>query len=89
MIKGYKIRIYPTAEQEALIWKHIHACRFIWNHMIAVQQERYATGEKHMSNFDMHKMLTPLKKDSQYTWLKEVSNGSLQRVCDDLSESYK
>ena len=39
MIKSYKVRIYPTKEQEALMWKHIGSCRFIWNWMLAKQQE--------------------------------------------------
>ena len=29
MIKSFKIRLYPTKEQEQLMWKHIGACRFI------------------------------------------------------------
>lgn len=28
MYKGYKIRLYPTKEQEELMWKHIGSCRF-------------------------------------------------------------
>ena len=89
MLRGYKIRIYPTKEQEELIWKHIHACRFMWNYMIGVQQERYKAGEKHLSVFDMHKLITQVKRKDEYVWLREVSNGSLQRVCDDLGELYK
>lgn len=89
MIKGYKIRIYPTQEQETLIWKHIGACRFIWNYMLDLQQTRYANGEKYLSAFDMNKLLTPLIKQEEYQWLKEVSNTSLQRTCGDLNEAYQ
>ncbi len=88
MIKGYKIRIYPTKEQEKLIWKHIGACRFIWNYMLDLQIRRYKNGEKHLSGFDMIKLLTLLKKEEEYIWLKEVSNTSLQRTCSTLAEAY-
>lgn len=88
MYKGYKIRIYPTKEQEELIWKHIHACRFIWNYMLALQRDRYQNGEKHLGRFDMIKLLTPLKKQEEYSWLKEISNSSLQIVCSDLNKAY-
>lgn len=88
MIKGFKIRIYPTKEQEKLIWKHIGACRFIWNYMLDLQIERHKNGEKHLSGFDMIKLLTPLKQDGEYAWLKEVSNTSLQRTCSTLAEDY-
>lgn len=89
MIKSYKIRLYPTKEQEALMWKHIGACRYIWNYMLAYQQERRANGEKHLSAFDMIKLLTPLKKDREHEWLCEVSNMSLVAVCRDLDKAYK
>ena len=89
MIKSYKIRLYPTKEQEVLMWKHIGACRYIWNYMLAYQQEQYANGEKHLSAFDMSNLLSPLKNDGQHEWLCEVSNASLVIVCRDLDETYK
>jgi len=88
MIKGYKIRIYPTKEQEALIWEHIGSCRFVWNYMLDLQIRRYKEGEKHLSGFDMMKLLTPLKREEEYAWLKEVSNTSLQRTCSTLASGY-
>lgn len=88
MIKGFKIRLYPTKEQEQLIWKHIGCCRFIWNYMLALQKERYYNGEKHLSGFDMNNLLKPLKDDGEHGWLKEVSHASLQRACSDLAEAY-
>jgi len=88
MIKGYKIRIYPTKEQEALIWEHIGSCRFVWNYMLDLQIERHKNGEKHLSGFDMMKLLTSLKHYEEYMWLKEVSNTSLQRTCSMLAEDY-
>ena len=86
--KGIKIRLLPTTEQEILLWKHIHCSRFIWNYMLALQEQRYKNGEKHLSKFDMIKLLTPLKQDDNYKWLNEVSNSTLQRVCLDLDSSY-
>ena len=89
MIKSFKIRIYPTKTQEELIWKHIGSCRYIWNWMLAKQEELYAAGEKHLSAFSMMKLLTPLKNDGEHEWLYDVSNASLQIVCQDLQQAYK
>lgn len=88
MIKSFKIRIYPTKAQEDLIWKHIGSCRYIWNWMLAKQQELYAVGEKHLSAFGMMKLLTPLKSDGDHEWLYDVSNASLKIVCRDLQQAY-
>lgn len=88
MIKSIKIRLYPTKAQEELMWKHVHASRFIYNYMLALQNERYENGEKHLSAFDMNKLLTPLKKQDEFTWLNEVSNYMLCASCADLSDSF-
>ena len=88
MIKSYKIRLYPTKEQEEKMWKHVGSCRYIWNYMLALQQSRHENGEKHLSRFDMMKCLTPLKKEPDKLWLKDVANASLQIICTDLSKNY-
>lgn len=88
MIKSFKFRIYPTKEQEALMWKHINCCRYVWNYMLALQEARYTNGEKHLSRFDMIKLLTLLKKDGTHDWLYEVSSMSLQITCSHLSDAF-
>lgn len=88
MIKSIKIRLYPTKAQEELMWKHVHASRFIYNYMLALQNERYENGEKHLSAFGMNKLLTPLKKQDEFMWLNEVSNYMLCVSCADLSDSF-
>ena len=89
MIKSYKIRLYPTKEQEQLMWKHIGSCRFIWNWMLAKQEELYKQGEKHLSAFDMINLVKPLKKQAEFAWLYDISNTSLQTVCRDLDKAYQ
>ena len=89
MIKSFKVRIYPTKSQEALIWKHIGSCRFIWNYMLSEQEKLYDLGERHLSAFDMINLLKPLKNDGEHKWLYEVSNTSLQIACQDLDKAYK
>lgn len=89
MIKSYKVRLYPTKEQEQLMWKHIGSCRFIWNWMLAKQEELYKQGEKHLSAFDMINLISPMKKQEEYKWLSDVSNNSLVTICRDLDKAYK
>jgi len=89
LIRSYKIRLYPTKQQEELMWKHIGACRYIWNYMLAKQNEIHEQGGKHLSAFDMIKLLTPLKNDGEHEWLYEVSNASLQISCRDLQKDYE
>ena len=88
MIRAYKVRIYPTKEQEAIMEKHINCCRFIWNYMLALNLEREKFGLYPLSKFDMCKEITSLKKQPQYDWLKEASVFSLQTICRDLDDAY-
>ena len=89
MYKGYKIQLFPNAEQEALMWKHIDASRFIWNYMLEYQIKAHERGEKHLKDYDMIRLLTPLKKQTDTAWLYEVSNATLQQVCKNLEFAYK
>lgn len=88
MIKSFKIRLYPTSQQERLMWQHIGSCRYIWNYMLDYQQKLYESGEKHLSAFGVAKLLTSLKSSDDHSWLREVSNRSLQRICQDLQGAY-
>lgn len=88
MIRSKIIRLYPTKEQEQLLWKHINCSRYIWNYMLSYQIKRYENGEKYLSKFGMNKHLTAVKHDGEHQWLYEVSNATLQTVCGDLAEAY-
>ena len=89
MIKTYKVRLYPTTEQESQMRQHVGACRYVWNYMLAKQQELYKQGGKYLSAFSMIKLLPPLKNDGKHEWLYEVSAASCQVVCRDLDKAYK
>lgn len=89
MMRTYKIRLFPTKEQEELIYKHVGCCRFIWNWALEVQKNYYKESKKRYSTFDLMNMITLLKKQKEYIWLNEVSNHSLKVVCRDLDKAYK
>lgn len=89
MIKSYKIRLFPTKKQEQLMFKHIGSCRYIWNWMLAKQEELHTQGERHLSGFDMINLLKALKNDGEHDWLYECSNTSYQAICRDLERAYE
>ena len=88
MIRTLKIRLLPTPEQEQMFWNHIGAARFIYNYMLAEQIRRYEAGEKHMSAFDMCRVISLLKQRDEFAWLKDISIGTLQRICADVAAAY-
>ena len=89
MLKGFKIIIYPTKEQKQILWRHIGACRFVWNRLIDFQKTNYQNGGKYLSAFAMSNLLKPLKNDGEHEWLYDISARSQQIVCSDLNEAYQ
>ena len=77
MVKGFKIRLYPTKEQEALFYKHIGCQRYVYNWALNLNNELYKLEERKYSSTDLGKMLTQYKKEM--TWLNEVSATTLKQ----------
>lgn len=87
MIKSFKVRLFPNQEQEELMQKHVHACRYVWNWGLDFQINLRKNSEKHMSGYSLKKELTKHKKDKN--WLKEVSSYSLALSILDLDDAYR
>lgn len=88
MHKGFKIRLYPTQEQEKQLWKTINAVRWTWNWALSLQMERFRNSEKLLSVYDMAKELTKFRNLGENAWLLDVAKNSCKRVLFDLNEAY-
>ena len=88
MILGNKVRVFPTKEQEQKMWQSVGTARFIYNWTLARQEENYKNGGKFISDNDLRKELTILKK-TELNWLNEVSNNVAKQAVKDGCEAYK
>lgn len=88
MILSKKVRILPTKEQEQQLWKSVGTARFIYNWTLAKQEENYKNGGKFISNNDLRKEITILKKN-ELIWLSEVSNNVAKQAVKDACNAYK
>lgn len=75
--RGLKFRIYPNKAQKILINKTLGCGRFIYNHFLRIRMDEWKCNHKSIFYKDTNKMLTDLKKYSEYSWLKEVDSTSL------------
>lgn len=89
MILGKKVRLYPTKEQEQKMWQSVGTARFIYNWTLSRQEENYKNGGKFISDNELRKEITQLKKTEQYQWLNDVSNNVAKQAVKDGCESYK
>ncbi|MFN2926552.1 RNA-guided endonuclease TnpB family protein [Lachnospiraceae bacterium YH-ros2228] len=85
--KAYVYAIYPNKEQAELCQKTFGCCRFVYNQMLSVQQERYKNGEKHLSKLAANTYCTQhLKTD--FLFLKEVDKYALTNAIFHLADGF-
>ena len=87
MNKSFKVRIYPTQEQQILLEKSFGASRFIYNHFLKLKQYLYQEFNIKITYNHMSKMLTELKR--QKFWLTVPDKCALQNTLKDLDNAYK
>ena len=88
MNKGVKFRIYPNKEQENLILQTLGCCRLIYNKGLDMRDKAYKNGEP-VNYIQTSAMLTNLKNDDNFTFLKLVDSVALQQSLRDLDRAYQ
>lgn len=88
MIKTIKVRLKPTVEQEKKFWKSTGTARYIYNWALDKQIKNYKDGGKFISDGDLRKEITQLKK-TEIPWLTEISNNVPKQAVKDLCLAYK
>ncbi len=89
MILAKKVRLRPTKEQEKQLWKSAGTARWTYNWVLNKQQENYKQGGKFLSNNDLRKEITQLKKTVDFKWLSDVSNNVAKQAVKDACDAYK
>jgi len=79
MVKfGYKFRLKPTAFQKEFFEEHFGCCRFIYNRLLHISDEKYKKTGTSIDDFALKREISKLKKLPEYEWLKRVNSQSLQ-----------
>ncbi|MDN7013258.1 IS200/IS605 family element transposase accessory protein TnpB [Methanoculleus sp. FWC-SCC3] len=86
MLQAYKYRMYPTQAQIQLLMRHIHACRFVYNHSLEQKIRAYEQNGQRLSCFDLNSQLPTLK--TEYPWLADVNSQSLQYANRNLDNAF-
>ena len=89
MLKGIKLRLYPSKLQQAQLLQMFGNNRFVWNQMLAMAKQRYKNNpSSHFVNgYQMDALLKRLKQE--YPFLKESDSTSLQVANHNLAQSFK
>ena len=89
MIRSIKVRLNPNNKQLTKLFQYAGCARFAYNWAINREEENYKQGNKFLSDMDLRKEFTQLKKLKEYKWLNEVSNNVTKQAIKDACNAYK
>lgn len=88
-IKSIKVMLIPNNKQKTKLFQCFGVSRFAYNWTLSKQQENYKNGGKFISDNDLRKEFTQLKKTKKYEWLNQYSNNIPKQAIKDACDSYK
>ena len=88
ILRAYKFRIYPDAEQKDNLARTFGSSRYVFNWALNLKDQSYKEGVK-LNAGQISAALTQLKKTEEFSWLNEVSSVCLQQSLMNLDVAYK
>ena len=89
MIKSIKVQLSPNNKQLTKLFEYANCSRFAYNWAIARERENHKQGNKFLSDNELRKEFTQLKKQEDYKWLWSVSCNVPKQAIKDACNSYK
>ena len=81
--------LLPNNKQKTKLFQYANTARFAYNWALDKEQENYKNGGKFISDGDLRKEFTQLKKTEEYGWLNNVSNNVTKQAMKDACDAYK
>ncbi len=89
MIKTIRVMLIPNNKQETKLFRYANTARFAYNWALGREKENYKNGGKFLSDGELRKEFTQLKKVDKYSWLNEISNNVTKQAIKDACNAYK
>jgi putative transposase len=89
MIKTIRVMLIPNNKQKTKLFRYANTARFAYNWALAREIENYENGGKFLSDSDLRKEFTQLKKAEEYSWLNKISNNVTKQAIKDACNAYK
>lgn len=89
MIKTYRVMLLPNNKQNTRLFQSAGTARFAYNWTLATQRDNYKSGGKFISDGDLRKQFTQLKKTDEFQWLNNYSNDVAKQSIKDACLAYQ
>lgn len=81
--------LIPNNKQRTKLFQYANTARFAYNWALDKEQENYKNGGKFISDSNLRKEFTQLKKTEEYAWLNKISNNVTKQAIKDACDTYK
>ena len=81
--------LLPNNKQRTKLFQSAGVARWAYNWTLAKQQENYKNGGKFISDGELRKELTQLKKTEEFSWLNNYSNNITKQSVKDACLAYQ
>lgn len=81
--------LLPNNKQKTKLFQYANTARFAYNWALGREQENYKNGGKFISDGDLRKEFTQLKKTDEYAWLNEIDCDVPKQAIKEACIAYK
>ena len=86
--RAYRYRFYPNQEQRIQLAQTFGCTRFVYNWALRLRTDAYYQHQQKISYKETSNQLTQLKKNPEFSWLKDVTAVPLQQALRHLNTAF-
>jgi len=89
MIKTIKVMLLPNNKQKTKLFECAGTARFAYNWALDYEKANYESGNSFLSHYELRRIFTELKSQSEYAWLNDYSNNITKQAIKDACTAYQ
>lgn len=89
MIKTIKVMLLPNNKQRTKLFECAGTARFAYNWALGYEKANYEAGNSFLSHYELRRIFTELKTQSEYAWLNDYSNNITKQAIKDACTAYQ
>lgn len=88
MIKTIRVMLIPNNKQITRLFQFAGTARFAFNWALSEEKTNHEAGGKFLSDAELRKRFTQLKRDDKYRWLYTISNNVTKQAIKDAADAF-
>jgi len=86
--RAYRMRVYPTDSQAAVLGRLFGAARFVWNWSLATRTRAWREREERLNWIGLSREFTALRREPATSWLAELPREPFNQVLRDQERAF-